>query len=71
MITRVFLEHPRTVNETYFGHMAFALAFAARLFAAALAALVHALIPCCFEKTASGIIAELYEKTRDRGRGAT
>ena len=37
-------------------------------FAAAGAALVHALIPCLFEKTASGIIAKLYARTHNRGQ---
>ena len=68
MISRVFLKHPRSVNETYFEHMGFAAWFAARLFQAGLAAAVHAIFPNCFEKTASGIIAELYQRTHNRGR---
>ena len=68
MIARVFLDHPAKVDETFFQHMLFALTFSARLFLAAFAALVHALIPCLFEKTASNIIAELYHRTHNRGR---
>lgn len=68
MISRVFLDHPAQVNETFLEHMAFALKFSGLLFAAAGAALVHALIPCLFEKTASGIIARLYAKTHNRGQ---
>ena len=67
MISRLFLNHPRSVDETYLQHMAFAGWFSAKLFMAAFAALTHALIPCCFEKTASTIIAELYERTHKRG----
>ncbi|MBQ0805914.1 MULTISPECIES: DUF6356 family protein [unclassified Sulfitobacter] len=67
MISRIFLEHPAKVDETFLEHMAFALKFAGLLFAAAGAALVHALVPCLFEKTASGIIAKLYAKTHNRG----
>ncbi|MGB5864667.1 MAG: DUF6356 family protein [Sulfitobacter sp.] len=67
MITRIFLDHPAKVDETFLEHMAFAGKFSAKLFAAAGAALVHALIPCLFEKTASKIIAELYHKTHNRG----
>lgn len=66
MISRLFLDHPRSVNESYFQHMAFASWFAAKLLKAAFAAIIHALFPCCFEKTASGIIAELYERTHRR-----
>lgn len=70
MLTRVFLEHPRSVDESYLEHLMFAMRFAFTLFGAATAALVHALIPCLFEKTASGIIATLYERTRGRGADA-
>lgn len=68
MIARVFLDHPAKVDETFLQHMWFALRFSALLFAAAGAALVHAIIPCLFERTASTIIARLYERTHNRGR---
>lgn len=67
MIARIFLDHPAKVDESFFQHMAFALKFSGLLFAAAGAALVHAIIPCLFEKTASKIIAELYQRTHKRG----
>lgn len=68
MIQRIFLAHPATVDETFLQHMAFALRFAFKLFVAAFAALVHAFIPCLFEKTASRMIAELYARSHNRGR---
>ncbi|MGJ8626467.1 MAG: DUF6356 family protein [Sulfitobacter sp.] len=68
MISRVFLDHPAKVDETFLEHMAFAMKFSGLLFAAAGAALVHALIPCLFEKTASRIIAKLYARTHNRGQ---
>ncbi len=68
MISRVFLEHPKSVDETYGQHFLFALRFSFWLFVAAVAALVHALIPAACEKTASTIIAKLYERTHNRGR---
>jgi hypothetical protein len=68
MIQRIFLAHPATVDETFLQHMAFALRFAFKLFVAAFAALVHAFIPCLFEKTASRMIAELYARTHNRER---
>lgn len=67
MISRVFLAHPRTVDETYLQHAAFAGGFALRLFLAGGAALVHAVIPCLFEKTASRMIAQMYARTHNRG----
>lgn len=68
MIARLFLNHPRAVDETYLQHMAFAGWFAGKLLTAGFCALVHAILPCCFEKTASTIIAELYERTHNRGQ---
>ena len=68
MITRVFLEHPRSVDESYLQHARFAGRFSLSLFGAAFAAAVHALIPCLFEKTARRITAELYHKTHNRGQ---
>lgn len=67
MISRLFFDHPQSVDETYFEHMAFAATFSTKLLAAAGAAAVHAVIPCCFEKTASTIIADLYHRTHNRG----
>ena len=67
MIKRVFLAHPETVDETFLEHMVFALRFAGLLFAAAFAALVHAFIPCLFEKTASRILTDLHGRIHNRG----
>ncbi|MEP1353037.1 MAG: DUF6356 family protein [Tateyamaria sp.] len=67
MIERVFLNHPRQVDETYVEHAVFASGFAFRLFLAGGAALVHAIIPCMFEKTASRMIADMYARTSNRG----
>lgn len=67
MFDRIFLDHPRSVDETYLEHMAFALRFAGRLLVASMAALVHALVPCCFERTASQVVAGLYRRTHNRG----
>lgn len=68
MINRVFLNHPRSVDESYLQHLAFAGRFSGALLFAAFAALVHALIPCLFEKTASRIVAGLYARTHNRGQ---
>ena len=68
MIARVFLNHPESVDETYGEHARFAAGFSLRLFAAAGAAAVHAVIPCLFEKTASRMVADLYARTHNRGQ---
>ncbi len=58
-IARLFLDHPRSVNETYPQHFAVAMGFALRLMGAGFAALVHALIPALFKTTASQEIRRL------------
>ncbi len=67
VIRGIFLDHPRRANETYAEHSRFVLGFAGKLFLAAGAAEVHALVPALFEKTASRLVAELYQKTNNRG----
>ena len=66
-IARLFRDHPASVDETYFEHMAFAGKFSGKLFLAAGMALIHSFLPFLFEKSASGIVRELYERTHNRG----
>ena len=61
-----FVEHPASVGETYWQHMAFALRFSGTLFCAAFAALVHAAIPPLFETTAGRLINSMYETMQNR-----
>ncbi|MEQ1863872.1 MAG: DUF6356 family protein [Micropepsaceae bacterium] len=60
MFDRLFLAHPRSVGETYVEHATMATSFAARLFVAACACFMHALVPALFPRTASRIIAALH-----------
>ena len=60
MLDAIFLRHPHSVGESYAQHLATALGFAARLTIAAMACLVHALVPALFQRTASRIINELH-----------
>jgi len=55
-LDRLFLAHPRTVGESYLEHNAFALRIGSRLLLAGTAALVHAIVPCLCQTTASRII---------------
>ena len=59
-LTRAFTEHPAAVGETWGQHATTAFGFALSLQIAALAALVHAVLPFMFVKTASRIITQLY-----------
>mgnify|MGYP005989689269 CR=1 FL=1 len=62
----LFVDHPASVDETYFGHMRFALGFGFWLGVAALAAFAHALIPAVCETTASRILKRLHAKIETR-----
>ena len=68
MWAKLFLDHSRTVEESYREHAVFVGRFAWQLCGAAFCALIHALIPGMFEETASKIVARLYAKTSGRGR---
>lgn len=68
MYQKLFLEHPRKVDESYLEHAWFALRFSGQLALAAGAALVHAFVPALCEKTASTITAKLYARTHNRGQ---
>ncbi len=57
-----FTEHPRSVGETYWQHMAFAFRFSAKCFMAAFYASIHALFPFLCTKSASKIILQLAHK---------
>lgn len=62
-----FTAHPGSVNETYVEHLIFASRFAFRLFAAGAAALIHAILPFMFEKTASNLIRRMHQDIVSRG----
>ena len=66
-----FTAHPASVDETYFQHLRFAARFSGRLALAAGAAMIHAVLPFLFEKTASRIVAELHSRTHNRGAPQT
>jgi hypothetical protein len=58
-IKRIFTEHPATVGETYGEHLVSAAGFGTRMLIAGSACMIHALLPCLFQKTGSRAIAEL------------
>ncbi len=68
MINRIFLNHPHSVDETYVEHLVFAGKFGLKLIAAGFCSIIHAIIPCVFEKTASRMIADMYARTHNRGQ---
>lgn len=70
MFSKLFLDHPETVNESYVRHFGHAFGFAASMFAGSIVCLIHAVVPALFEKTGSRIITRLHNRmvvNRDRG----
>lgn len=64
-----FTEHPASVGESYFQHLASATSFSLRMFRAGLCCLVHGLFPFLFVRTGSNAVTNLHERmvlNRDR-----
>jgi len=68
-LPRSFLDHPRSVGESYGEHFAVATGFGLRLIAAGLACLVHACVPAWFTRTGSHAVRALACELDDRARG--
>ncbi|PKG98328.1 DUF6356 family protein [Paraglaciecola sp. MB-3u-78] len=62
MLKQLFTDHPKSVNETYIQHFFTAMSFSMKLFKAAIACFMHALVPGLCIKTGSKAITELHVK---------
>jgi hypothetical protein len=62
MLNRLFLAHPRSVDETYLEHLRMAFGFAGALFVAACACALHGLVPALCRTTGSTRVRRLYER---------
>jgi hypothetical protein len=62
-----FTAHPHALDETYTQHFGHALRYSGLLLAASLCALVHAVLPFMFEKTASNMIKKMHGDMMVRG----
>lgn len=61
-LKNLFTEHPNSVDENYFEHAWFATKCTTKLLLAGLACFVHIFLPFMFTKTASTIVADLYDR---------
>ena len=66
VFTRLFLQHPRSVGESYLEHQRHALGFGFSLLLAALACLIHAVVPGLFVHTGSDAITRLHGRMAAR-----
>ncbi len=67
---RLFRDHPREVEESYFEHMAASSRYGFRMLGCAGAAFLHALIPGVHKSTASTRVCEMADEMRGRTRAA-
>ena len=67
-LLNAFVRHPQAVGESYGEHAMFAGRFGCTLILAGMAALVHAVLPFAFEKTAGNMVIRLHDKIANRGR---
>ena len=66
----ILTSHPASVGETYGQHFVSASGFGLRLLWAGGACLIHALLPCFLQRTASAIVCSLHGRLASRGRDA-
>ncbi len=67
---RLFVEHPRQVEESYFEHMAASSRFGFRLLKLASCAFLHALVPGVHKATVSKAVCCMAEEMDGRAREA-
>jgi hypothetical protein len=68
MLSKLFLDHPADVGETYAEHAHEASSYGFAMIAAGLACLVHAVVPAFFKTTGSQTIKTLNDRlVRKRG----
>jgi hypothetical protein len=61
-MTNPFTEHPHAIGETYLGHAANASRISLRLFGAAAAAGIHAVLPFIFVTTTRRMVTEMSDE---------
>ncbi len=66
LAARLFTEHPKDVNETYFQHLKTASSFAGGLALCAFCCFVHALVPGFFTNSASARVERMHARMHNR-----
>ena len=70
MLRRLFLDHPKSVGETYGQHLRFAGRFGLTMIGGGIAAIVHGLVPAAFSTTGSRALARLNARLEQSRRAA-
>ncbi len=66
MFSRLFIDHPKTVGESYFEHMAASMTVAGRLALASSKCVVHAFVPGLCKTAGSDAILKLHSEVLPR-----
>ena len=67
----IFTKHPKEVGESYIQHFFKALSFSGLLFSLGFKALIHALLPFCYETAVSDrvkLLSEGMQKRREEAK---
>ncbi|MGI4732677.1 MAG: DUF6356 family protein [Janthinobacterium lividum] len=66
MFGRLFLDHPRSVDESYVAHAGVAFRFGLTMIAGGCACLAHGLVPALFTRTGSNTVRRLHAGMSNR-----
>ena len=61
-----FDEHPKSIGETYLGHLWCCLRTSASMIYIVIILLIHGIFPFLFERSASSLISKLHENIQRR-----
>lgn len=70
MFRKLFVDHPRTVNETYGEHWFVANRFGLLMIVAGLGTMLHGFVPGVMTRTGSNMVRKLYGEMTRRQSGA-
>ena len=59
-ITKLFADHPNTLDETYAQHLRKAFSFGGKMIVSGIACLIHGLLPFLYANTGSKTVSELH-----------
>ena len=65
-IKQLFIQHPKSVGETYFGHMKSGAFYGLMLTIAGVACFVHCVLPFLFQTTGSHLVEKVYADMKAR-----
>ena len=70
MLRQIFLEHPKSMGETYLGHQREAFGIGLSMIAGGLACVMHGLVPAMFLTTGGDMISTLHRRITARRAAA-